>query len=158
MIELKNLNKIYTTSRGAHQALANINLSISSGEIFGIIGKSGAGKSTLLRTLNLLERPTTGSISINGEDITGLDSTSLRSIRRNIGFIFQHFNLLSSRTVFENIALPLEIAGSSNQEIKLRVEELLNLVELNDHKDNYPDTLSGGQKQRVAIARALATK
>lgn len=157
MIELKNLNKIYRASKEAYQALTDINLSISSGEVFGIIGKSGAGKSTLLRTLNLLERPTGGSVFINGDDITHLDGASLQSVRRHIGFIFQHFNLLSSRTVFDNIALPLEIAGIPSQEIRERVSELLNLIELTDHKNNYPKTLSGGQKQRVAIARALAT-
>lgn len=157
MIELKNLNKTYTTSQGVHQALSDINLLIPSGEIFGIIGKSGAGKSTLLRTINLLEQPTSGSVCINGEDITHQDVISLRAIRRKIGFIFQHFNLLSSRTVFENIALPLEISGKSNQVIKERVNELLDLVELTDRRDHLPETLSGGQKQRVAIARALAT-
>ena len=152
MIELKNLNKIYRTSKEAYQALTDINLSISSGEVFGIIGKSGAGKSTLLRTLNLLERQTGGSVFINGDDITRLDGASLQSVRRHIGFIFQHFNLLSSRTVFDNIALPLEIAEIPSQEIRERVSELLNLIEMTDHKNNYPKTLSGGQKQRVAIA------
>ncbi len=157
MIELKAINKTYPSSQGGYKALDGIDLSIKAGEIFGIIGQSGAGKSTLLRIINLLEQPTSGRVSIDGCDITKLDDTGLRRLRRNIGFIFQHFNLLSSRTVAANIALPLEILGRSNEQIKQRVDELLDLVDLSSHQQHLPSQLSGGQKQRVAIARALAT-
>jgi len=156
MIEIKNLSKIYKDKSSCVKALENINLQIKRGEIFGIIGLSGAGKSTLIRTINRLEEPTEGSIIIDGKNITELDKKSLRNFRKEIGMIFQHFNLLNSRTVFQNIAFPLEINNYSKQAIENRVNELLELVELSDKKNTYPSQLSGGQKQRVAIARALA--
>lgn len=158
MIEFKNLSKTYTLNNAPFHALQNINLSIERGEIFGIIGESGAGKSTLLRTVNLLEKPTDGQIRVGGMDMTTLSENQLKEQRKNIGMIFQHFNLLQSRTAFDNIALPLEFIGKSKTEIHAEVSSLLELVRLQDHKYHYPDQLSGGQKQRVAIARALATK
>lgn len=156
MILIKNLSKIYKSNHLKIEALSNVNLEIKKGEIFGIIGLSGAGKSTLIRTINRLEDPTEGSIYIQGTDVTTLGKKELRSIRKEIGMIFQHFNLLTSRTVFENIAFPLEISGYDKKSIEKRVNELLDVVELTDKKDVYPSQLSGGQKQRVAIARALA--
>ncbi|WP_352417765.1 methionine ABC transporter ATP-binding protein [Proteiniborus sp.] len=156
MIEIKNLSKTFNSKSSEVKALKNINLQINKGEIFGIIGLSGAGKSTLIRTINRLEEPTEGSIIIEGKDITKLDKTDLRNTRKEIGMIFQHFNLLSSRTVFQNIAFPLEINGYDKNYIEKRVNELLKVVELTDKKNAYPSQLSGGQKQRVAIARALA--
>lgn len=156
MIEIKNLSKIYKSKFSDVLALKDITLKINKGEIFGIIGLSGAGKSTLIRTINRLEEPTEGSIIIEGKDITKLDKTDLRNTRKEIGMIFQHFNLLSSRTVFQNIAFPLEINGYDKHFIEKRVNELLEVVELIDKKNVYPSQLSGGQKQRVAIARALA--
>ncbi|WP_427339387.1 methionine ABC transporter ATP-binding protein [Caloranaerobacter sp. DY30410] len=158
MIVIQNLNKIYENKNEKVHALKNINLEIKKGEIFGIIGLSGAGKSTLIRCINLLEKPTSGNIFINKKDITLLNKHELREIRKSIGMIFQHFNLLNSRTVFENVAFPLEISGYSKKQIKERVENLLSLVELSDKKNAYPSQLSGGQKQRVAIARALANQ
>ncbi|KGG81316.1 methionine ABC transporter ATP-binding protein [Caloranaerobacter azorensis H53214] len=158
MIVIQNLNKIYENKNGKVHALKNINLEIKKGEIFGIIGLSGAGKSTLIRCINLLEKTTSGNIFINKKDITLLNKHELREIRKSIGMIFQHFNLLNSRTVFENVAFPLEISGYSKKQIKERVENLLSLVELSDKKNAYPSQLSGGQKQRVAIARALANQ
>ena len=143
---------------GGVQALHGIDLDIREGEVFGIIGRSGAGKSTLLRTLNLLERPTAGSIRFDGRDLLALDGGELRALRRRIGMIFQHFNLLSSRTVAANIALPLELAGLPKAQIARRVDELLELVGLSEQRDRYPAQISGGQKQRVGIARALATE
>ncbi|MDY7578465.1 ATP-binding cassette domain-containing protein [Herbaspirillum sp. RTI4] len=136
-------------------ALTDIDFSIAKGEVFGIIGRSGAGKSTLVRTINLLEAPTSGRVLINGIDLSTLSERQLAQARRRIGMIFQHFNLLSSKTVADNIGLPLRIAGVPAREIKLRVEALLELVGLSDKHDAYPAHLSGGQKQRVGIARAL---
>ncbi len=156
MIEIQNLKKEYLSKYARHIALKNVNLSIKDGEIFGIIGKSGAGKSTLIRCINLLEQPTEGHIFINDEDITKLSQDKLRKARQKIGMIFQHFNLLSSRTVFDNIAFPLELQHVSKAKIHAKVNELLNLVGLEQKAQAYPDELSGGQKQRVAIARALA--
>ena len=156
MIEIKNLKKEYITNDISNLVLDSINLEINEGEIFGIIGHSGAGKSSLLRCLNLLEQPSDGSIHIAGENITKKTPKQLRDFRKKVAMIFQHFNLLSSRTVFENIALPLEIQGTSKSEIKKRVHELLDLVELPNKATSYPNELSGGQKQKVAIARALA--
>ncbi len=153
MIVLTHLNKHY----GHHHVLRDINLSIKSGEIFGIIGKSGAGKSTLLRCINLLERPDSGEVCINKENLMSLSPSELRNARHHIGMIFQHFNLLGAKSVYENIALPLRIQGMSETHISSRVTELLALVELHDKADVYPASLSGGQKQRVAIARALAS-
>ena len=143
---------------GGVQALHGIDLDIREGEIFGIIGRSGAGKSTLLRVLNLLERPTQGSVQFDGRDLLALEPAELRNVRRRIGMIFQHFNLLSSRTVAENVALPLELAGLPKERIAARVDELLELVGLAAQRDRYPAQISGGQKQRVGIARALANE
>lgn len=153
MIYIKNANKIYPN--GLH-AVKNVNLHISKGDIFGIIGLSGAGKSSLIRLLNRLEEPTSGEIIIDGINIVSLNKQQLLEKRKKIGMIFQHFNLLSSRTVGENIAFALEIAKWNKKEINKRVDELLELVELSEKKNSYPSQLSGGQKQRVAIARALA--
>ncbi|MGL4534064.1 MAG: methionine ABC transporter ATP-binding protein [Fusobacteriaceae bacterium] len=153
MIKISNLNKVY--SNGVH-AVKNINLEVKKGDIFGIIGLSGAGKSSLIRMLNRLEEPTSGEIYIENTDITKISKKELLDIRKNIGMIFQHFNLLSSRTVSENIAFSLEVAGWKKQDIPKRVEELLKVVELLEKRHSYPSQLSGGQKQRVAIARALA--
>ncbi|GAK18456.1 LOW QUALITY PROTEIN: methionine ABC transporter ATP-binding protein [Vibrio sp. JCM 19053] len=139
-------------------ALKDINLHIDKGTIFGVIGSSGAGKSTLIRCVNMLEAPTSGSIIVDGVDLTKLSKKNqLVETRRNIGMIFQHFNLLSSRTVFDNVALPLELAGKDKSQITTKVTELLKLVALADKHESYPSNLSGGQKQRVAIARALAS-
>ena len=140
------------------RALDNVGFEVARGDVFGIIGRSGAGKSTLIRLINGLERPTSGRIIVDGTDITGLSERELIGPRRKTGMIFQHFNLLAMRTVFDNVALPLEIAGRSKAEIEKRVEPLLELVGLADKRDRYPSELSGGQKQRVGIARALATE
>lgn len=153
MVELKNIEKIYPN--GFH-ALKNINLRVESGEIYGIIGFSGAGKSTLIRIINLLESPSSGEVIVNGKNLASLSARELRTERQKIGMIFQHFNLLTSKTVFENIAFALEIAHWERSAIKARVAELLELVDLSDKATSYPSQLSGGQKQRVAIARALA--
>lgn len=155
MIQISHVRKVYD---GANQveALKDINLSVEEGEIYGIIGESGAGKSTLIRCINMLEKPTSGSVKVDGVELTGLNDAALRKERKNIGMIFQHFNLLSSRTVYENVAFPLELQGMNKKEIEERVLPLLELVKLTDRKDNYPSQLSGGQKQRVGIARALA--
>lgn len=157
MIKIESLSKVFMT-RGKKEvtAIDNVSLDIKDGEIFGIIGLSGAGKSTLIRTINRLEEPTSGNIIIDDVDITKLSESQLRDSRKNIGMIFQHFNLLSSRTVAGNIAFPLEIAGVDKTATSKRIDELLELVGLSDKKDSYPSQLSGGQKQRVAIARALA--
>ena len=157
MIELQHIDKIYHTSSGDLHALKDINLTINEGEIFGIIGLSGAGKSTLVRCINMLERPTSGKVIVDGQEMTALGEEQLRKARQNIGMIFQHFNLLSSRTVFGNIAFPLEIQGLDKAAIQERVDPLLDLVGRNDRADHYPSQLSGGQKQRVGIARALAS-
>ncbi len=158
MIELRNISQRFAGPRGWVEALHNVNLSIPPGEVFGIIGRSGAGKSTLVRTVNLLTRPTEGNIVVNGRDLTTLPAAQLREARREIGMIFQHFNLLSSRTVYENVALPLELARMKRAEIEAAVLPLLDLVGLSAQKDRYPAQISGGQKQRVGIARALASK
>lgn len=157
MIELKNLGKTFHSKSGATIALKNINLTIEDGDIYGVIGLSGAGKSTLVRCINLLERPTEGQVIVDGEDLTTVSKKRLLEIRKNIGMIFQHFNLLEQRNVLANVCLPLELSGVKKQEAIARAEELLNLVGLADKKLSYPSQLSGGQKQRVAIARALAT-
>ena len=143
---------------GDTPAINGVSLSVAAGEILGIIGRSGAGKSTLIRCVNGLERPDSGSIRIEGQEITGLDEDQLRPVRRRIGMVFQHFNLLSAKTVAQNIALPLKIVGVPKSERQARVIELLELVGLADKADHYPSQLSGGQKQRVGIARALAAK
>lgn len=156
MIEIRNLSKVYHTSRQDITALENVSLSIKQGEIFGIIGLSGAGKSTLIRCINMLEKPTQGSIEVDGQVITALNKKELLQARQKIGMIFQQFNLLSSRTVFDNIMFPLEIAGIPAKQARQRVKELLEMVGIADKANVYPDQLSGGQKQRVGIARALA--
>jgi D-methionine transport system ATP-binding protein len=158
VIEIRNLTKIFRNGHNEVRALDDVSLYVKPGEIFGIIGLSGAGKSTLVRCVNMLERPQSGTVLVDGIDITRLGKRELRSARQRIGMIFQHFNLLSSRTVFGNVAFPLEIAGVPKQEIKSRVIELLELVGLQDKIDSYPSQLSGGQKQRVGIARALANR
>ncbi|MFV0576322.1 MAG: methionine ABC transporter ATP-binding protein MetN [Vibrio sp.] len=158
MIEINQVNKVFYQGTKQIPALIDINLHIPQGEIFGVIGSSGAGKSTLIRCVNMLEAPTSGSVFVDGVDLTKLSSTELSHARRNIGMIFQHFNLLSSRTVFDNVALPLELADVAKDKITKRVTELLALVGLADKHDSYPSNLSGGQKQRVAIARALASE
>ncbi len=158
VIELKDLNKEFKTAKAQVSAVRNVNLTIQDGEVFGIIGFSGAGKSTLVRCINLLERPTSGSVIINGTDLMRLNGKQLRDARKRIGMIFQQFNLLSQRTVEANIRYPLEIAGVKREEADARVRELLELVDLTDKAKSYPSQLSGGQKQRVAIARALAPR
>lgn len=156
MIEIKNISKTFHQKKQSFKALDNVSLSVEQGDIVGIIGFSGAGKSTLIRTVNLLEKPDNGQIIINGKDFTKLNSKQLANERKKIGMIFQHFNLLSSRTVFENIALPLELDHVSKTEINKKVNDLLKIVGLEEKANAYPKSLSGGQKQRVAIARALA--
>ena len=156
MITFENITKTYGGKTHV-QALKGISLTIHDGEIFGIIGKSGAGKSTLVRCINMLEKPTTGKVIIDDKELTAMSDSQLRAERKNIGMIFQHFNLLSSRTVFDNIAFPLELAGASKEVIRSKVDSLLELVGLTDRQFNYPSQLSGGQKQRVGIARALAS-
>lgn len=156
MIVLKNISKVFTPGRLAITAVDNVNLTVEQGQIYGIIGYSGAGKSTLIRLLNGLEKPTSGSVTINGHDISAARGEALRQARLKISMVFQHFNLLWSRTVSENIAFSMQIAGASNASIKARVAELITLVGLSGRENAYPSQLSGGQKQRVGIARALA--
>src|SRR5699024_443119 len=156
MIKLRHINKIYQTKKNKVTAVDDVSLHIKSGEIYGIVGYSGAGKSTLLRCINLLERPTSGEIFIDGTDLTKLSSQDLRKARQSIGIIFQGFHLVSSKTAAENIAFSLKVAGVAEARRKARVRELLELVGLADKADQYPSQLSGGQKQRVSIARALA--
>jgi len=157
MIEIKNMGKVFQSAGGPIVALDGIDLTIEDGEIFGIIGLSGAGKSTLVRCINLLERPTSGAVIVDGQDLMKMPQKELLRMRRSIGMIFQGFNLLEQRNVMGNVCYPLEIAGVPKQEAKKRAEELIELVGLSDRIKSYPSQLSGGQKQRVAIARALAT-
>lgn len=157
MINLKGITKVYGKGVQAATALSELNLSINKGEIFGVIGHSGAGKSTLIRCINLLERPTEGEVWVDGVELTNLTQGQLQEQRRKIGMIFQHFNLLSSATVFDNIAFPLRLIGTPGRDIDAKVKELLTLVGLEEHWGKYPSQLSGGQKQRVGIARALAS-
>lgn len=157
MIELKNLSKSFETADGTVNALKNVNLTINDGDIYGIIGMSGAGKSTLVRCINMLERPTEGSVLIDGRDIGALSEKELRGVRRNITMIFQSFNLLMQRTCLKNICFPLELSGMKRADAKKRAMELLEIVGLPDKANAYPAQLSGGQKQRIAIARALTT-
>lgn len=157
MITIKNLSKTFETADGTVEALSDINLNINDGDIYGIIGMSGAGKSTLVRCINMLERPTSGSVIIDGVDIGALGEKELRAVRREVTMIFQSFNLLMQRTCLANICFPLELAGMSRSEAEKRARELLETVELPDKALAYPAQLSGGQKQRIAIARALAT-
>ena len=157
MIKLNNITKIFTLPDKKLTALDNVSLHVPKGQICGVIGASGAGKSTLIRCVNLLERPTHGAVLIDDVDLTQLSDAELVKTRRQIGMIFQHFNLLTSRTVFENVALPLELENKSKAEIQEKTAALLALVGLSDKHNVYPANLSGGQKQRVAIARALAS-
>ncbi|MGF6496051.1 D-methionine transport system ATP-binding protein [Luteibacter sp. 621] len=159
MIRFEAASKSYTVAGALVPALQPVDLAINQGEVFGIIGHSGAGKSTLLRMINLLERPTAGKVWIEGRDVTHAEGAELRRLRAGIGMIFQHFNLLSSKTVADNVAFPLRLHGDlSEADIAARVDELLKLVGLEAHARKYPAQLSGGQKQRVGIARALASK
>lgn len=156
MIRFENLSVSFKQKTGNLHAVDNVSLNIGKGQIYGLVGASGAGKSTLLRTINLLERPTTGKVFVNGQLINGLKGEELRKHRSNIGMIFQHFNLASSKTVRQNVEFPLKAANVPKSQINQRVEELLELVGLSDKSEVYPSQLSGGQKQRVGIARALA--
>jgi D-methionine transport system ATP-binding protein len=157
MIKLEHISQLYRTPEGREfKALDDVSLEINKGEIFGIIGRSGAGKSTLVRCINLLNRPSEGRVIVDGQVLNDMNEEQLRNMRRQIGMIFQHFNLLSSRTIYENVALPLEFAGVASDAIREKVMPLIDLVGLSDHVNKYPSQLSGGQKQRVGIARALA--
>lgn len=158
MIEIQHLSKIFQTSDGEVEALKDVSLTIADGEIYGIIGMSGAGKSTLVRSINLLERPTSGKILIDGKDFASLTEAKLRRERRNITMIFQGFHLLMQKNCLKNVCFPLELAGVKKSEAVRRAKELLELVGLGDKMKSYPAQLSGGQQQRVAIARALATE
>lgn len=156
MIKLDHITQTYKTPEGREfKALDDVSIEIRPGEIFGIIGRSGAGKSTLVRCINLLNRPSEGTVTVDGKNLTELSEDELRESRRSIGMIFQHFNLLRSRTVYDNVALPLELVGTPKNVIREKVEPLLKLVGLTEHAHKYPSQLSGGQKQRVGIARAL---
>ncbi|MFR6290862.1 MAG: methionine ABC transporter ATP-binding protein [Peptococcaceae bacterium] len=157
IIQIKDLCKSYPSKKGAAVALEHINLDIYPGEIFGIIGMSGAGKSTLVRCINFLEKPTSGTVIFDGQDLSKLSSKELCKARQSMGMIFQQFNLLMQRTALQNICFPMEIAGIKKEEALKRARELLKLVDMENKEDSYPSQLSGGQKQRVAIARALAT-
>ena len=157
MIELKNITKVYETKEGPFTALDDVSLTINDGDVFGIIGESGAGKSTLVRHINLLERPTSGQVLIDGTDVTGFQGKQLRDMRQGIGMIFQNFSLFQQRTVLQNVTFPLELQHQDKATARTRAEELLEIVGLKDREDRYPSELSGGQQQRVAIARALAT-
>lgn len=157
MIHVEHLHKHYQVAGRSVSALRDVSLHVPRGKIFGIIGRSGAGKSTLIRTFNLLERPSQGSVRINGEDITQLDQRDLDRVRQRIGMVFQNFNLLSAKTVAANVDFPLKLAGDYTREQRIsRVDEMLELVGLSAHRNKYPAQLSGGQKQRVGIARAIA--
>ena len=158
MIRLEGVTRRYRSAAGERTALDAVDLTIGRGEVFGVVGRSGAGKSTLIRAINRLETPDAGRIFVDDQEITALKPVELRAARRRIGMIFQHFNLLSSRTVAGNVAFPLELAGTPKAEIDARVAELLQTVGLEAHAQKYPAQLSGGQKQRVGIARALATR
>ena len=157
MIQVENLCKRFETKGGTVEAAKNISFSIEKGEIFGIIGLSGAGKSTLVRCLNLLERPTSGTVKVNGKNLTELSEKELRKERQKIGMIFQHFNLLMQRTALDNVCFPMEITGISKKEARKKALEYLKVVGLEEKALSYPSQLSGGQKQRVAIARVLAS-
>lgn len=158
IIDLKNITKTFVQDGKTFNAVENASVSIEKGDIFGIIGFSGAGKSTLVRAINLLGRPTSGSVTVKGKDFLSLSQKELREERKKIGMIFQHFNLMKSRNVFDNVAFPLKRSGLTKKQIAEKVHSLLELVEINDKSENFPSQLSGGQKQRVAIARALANE
>lgn len=157
MIQFEGVAKTYQSGKQEIHALNGIDLTVETGEIYGVIGFSGAGKSSLIRTVNLLERPSAGRVLIQGKDISTLSSKEIRTIRKDIGMIFQHFNLLNSKTVYHNVAMPLLLAKTPKADIEKQVTELLDFVGLADQAQKYPDQLSGGQKQRIGIARALAT-
>lgn len=156
MIKLRDIDVVFETENRTVTAVKNVSLDVSPGEIYGIVGYSGAGKSTLVRTINLLQLPTKGYVEVKGQDLLSLSSAQLRTARKKIGMIFQHFNLMESRTIADNVAFPLKNSGLSRAEKNAKVKELLTLVGLEDKLHNYPSQLSGGQKQRVAIARSLA--
>ncbi|EIM07437.1 hypothetical protein A1A1_05617 [Planococcus antarcticus DSM 14505] len=157
MIQFEGVAKTYQSGKQEIHALNGIDLTVETGEIYGVIGFSGAGKSSLIRTVNLLERPSAGRILIHGQDVSTLSSKKIRTIRKDIGMIFQHFNLLNSKTVYHNVAMPLLLAKTPKADIEKQVKDLLDFVGLADQAQKYPDQLSGGQKQRIGIARALAT-
>ncbi|KOS00512.1 MULTISPECIES: methionine ABC transporter ATP-binding protein [Paenibacillus] len=157
MIELRNVSKTYVRKGLSIEALKNINIKVDKGDIFGFIGFSGAGKSTLIRLVNRLEKVTSGEVLVEGEQLNTYSTSGLRKVRKKIGMIFQHFNLLESKTVFDNIAIPLVLLKRNKREIEGRVKELLAFIGLSDKANSYPSELSGGQKQRVGIARALAS-
>jgi D-methionine transport system ATP-binding protein len=157
MIALEGIHLRYPSPHGPVDALRGVDLRVGAGQVFGVIGRSGAGKSSLIRSINLLTRPTQGRVRVDGQDLTALSPEALRTARHGMGMIFQHFNLLSSRTVYQNVALPLELLDERPAIIKARVDELLDLVGLSALRERYPAQISGGQKQRVGIARALAT-
>ncbi len=158
MISLNHVTKTFGSGAAAVSALDGVSLMVDRGEIFGVVGQSGAGKSTLIRTVNLLERPDSGTVTVDGRELTAVGADGLRLARQKIGMIFQHFNLLSSRTVLGNVELALEIIGVDSRDRRRRASEILDLVGLTAKSDVYPGQLSGGQKQRVGIARALAGK
>ena len=158
MIEIKNLSKTFRTAAGTVEALKDISLTVNDGDIYGIIGMSGAGKSTLVRCINMLERPTEGTVVMDGQDVGALSTKQLREFRRNVTMIFQGFNLLMQKNCLRNICFPLELAGVKKEEAVKRAMELLEIVGLADKAKSYPAQLSGGQQQRIAIARALATQ
>lgn len=157
MIELKNIRKVFNRKDVKVDALRNVSLKVEKGDIFGVIGFSGAGKSTLIRMVNYLEQPTSGDVIVDNKNLSKLNKKELRDIRKQIGMIFQNFNLLESKTVFENVAIPFVLNNTPKNEIESKVRELLEFVGLENKSEAYPDELSGGQKQRVGIARALAT-
>ncbi|MFT0848541.1 ATP-binding cassette domain-containing protein [Actinomycetaceae bacterium L2_0104] len=157
VIDIRNVSKTFRGKAGSVEALKDVSLSVEEGDVYGIIGFSGAGKSTLLRLVNQLESPDSGSVSVDGRELTELRSKDLRAVRRDIGMVFQQFNLLERKSVYHNVAMPLILAGARKSDIKERVEEVLRIVELEDKRNTYVSQLSGGQKQRVGIARALAT-
>ena len=157
MIQLEHISKRFVGPSGAVDALKDVSIHVAKGDIYGIIGFSGAGKSTLLRMVNRLETPDSGTVTVDGRELTALSKAELRQVRRNIGMVFQQFNLLESKTVFQNVAIPLILEGTPKNQIADRVQKVLHIVELDDKRDTYVSQLSGGQKQRVGIARALAT-
>lgn len=158
MIKFENVSITFKTKKATVNAVRNVSFEVNKGEIFGIVGTSGAGKSTLLRSVNLLEKPDSGKVYVDGVDITALDAQSVRKARQKIGMIFQHYNLIHTKTVYENVSFPMKISGKSGKETSKRVPELLEIVGLSDKAQVYPGQLSGGQKQRVGIARALANE
>ena len=157
VIEILNVEKVFKNKKSEVHALRNVSLKVEKGDVFGIVGYSGAGKSTLLRLVNLLEKPTSGSVKIEGKEIINLSEKELNILRKNIGMVFQQFNLLESQTVYQNLKIPLIISGTPKNSIDKRIEELLDFVGLKDKKNSSVSKLSGGQKQRIGIARALAT-